>query len=202
MTEKKANNSSEESTDKQEKEQGHGDIYKKTLGTEVFQDDAFQEHLQAQQISLQSTLDFKNPFSPLSPYFDNITIRKTYTQTQYEEVRDKLNQLRTEFKKAEKDWATKTHRQYLSRYFSKKQVEAILNHSLEMHTGRRQIMTILNCDIRGFTQFNKEIDPEYLTELLNEYLIHCTEIIHGHDGVVDKYMGDGILAYFGCFKQN
>lgn len=202
MSKEKANNSSEESTDKQEKELGQWDIYKKTLGNEVFQDDAFQEHLQAQQISLQSTLGLENPFSPLSPYFDGITLPKTYSESEYEELRDKLNDLRMEFEKAEKEWETKTYRQYLSRYFSKKHVEAILNHTLEMHTGRRQIMTILNCDIRGFTQFNKEIDPEYLTELLNEYLIHCTEIIHGHGGVVDKYMGDGILAYFGCFEQN
>lgn len=63
-------------------------------------------------------------------------------------------------------------------------------------------MTILNCDIRGFTQFDRNVDAEYLTELLNEYLVSCTKIIHNHSGVVDKYMGDGILAYFGCFKQN
>lgn len=202
MSKKKANKSSEESTDKQKKQQGQGDIHKKILGTELFLSDPLQEHLQAQQISLQTITDLENPFSPLSPYVDDITLPKTYSKSEYEEVRDKLNELRIKFEKAEKDWETKTYRQYLSRYFSKNHVKAILNQNLKIHTGRRQIMTILNADIRGFTQFNKEVDPEYLTELLNEYLIYCTEIIHGHGGVVDKYMGDGILAYFGCFKQN
>lgn len=201
MSEKKANNSSEERTDKPRKQKSARNIHETTPGTELFQRDTVQ-FLETQQTSPLGIIDWENPFSPLSPYVDGITLPKRYSQSEYEEVRGKLNDLRIEFEKAEKNWKAKIDREYLSRYFSKKHVEAILNHNLEMHTGRRQIMTILNSDIRGFTQFDKNVDPEYLTELLNKYLVYCTEIIHNHGGVVDKYMGDGILAYFGCFKQN
>ncbi len=202
MSEKKTNNSSDERTDKPKNQKSTRNPFETTLGNELFELDTGRELFRVQQTLPLDTLGLGNPFSPLSPYVDGIELSKTYSKTEYEELRDKLNDLRKEFEKAEKNWKTRIYREYLSRYFSKKHVEAILDYTLEIRTGRRQIMTILNSDIRGFTQFDKTVDPEYLTELLNKYLVHCTEIIHNHDGVVDKYMGDGILAYFGCFKRN
>ena len=137
-----------------------------------------------------------------------IPVPKLYTEAQYEELRTKLekaNQGVEEFKKAldrsKNKYQKELLRQLYSRYFSKNVVEKILQRKIQLRTGRRCEITVLNCDIRCFTRFTNEVDPEYLTELLNEYLIKCTEILHRHGAAVDKYLGDGILAYFGCLNR-
>lgn len=140
---------------------------------------------------------------------EGIELAQTYSKTEYEEVTAKLNKAKQELRKAneelqrqQREHEEKLHRDHLSRYFSKKTIDGIIGDTIKLKIKRRCEMTILNCDIRNFTRFIKELtDPEYLTELLNKYLIDCTQIIHEHGGAVDKYMGDGILAYFGYLNQ-
>jgi adenylate cyclase len=57
-------------------------------------------------------------------------------------------------------------------------------------------VTILFSDIRGFTAFCEDKDPEVLVEVLNEYLANMVSIIVSHHGHVNKFLGDGILAVF------
>jgi class 3 adenylate cyclase len=68
---------------------------------------------------------------------------------------------------------------------------------------QNKILTIVFWDISGFSILcEKLIDhPELIAEFLREYLGVATKIIHEYRGVVDKFIGDGILAYFG-FKEN
>jgi class 3 adenylate cyclase len=57
--------------------------------------------------------------------------------------------------------------------------------------------TVLFSDIRGFTQISEHFPPDELLPWLNEYLHEMTQCIMSHGGIVDKYIGDGIMAVFG-----
>lgn len=67
---------------------------------------------------------------------------------------------------------------------------------------QNKILTIVFWDISGFSNLCEKLKdhPELITEFLREYLEVATRIIHEHEGVVDKFIGDGILSYFG-FKE-
>jgi len=62
--------------------------------------------------------------------------------------------------------------------------------------GERKRITVLFSDIVDFTAFSDSADPQEVQEVLETYFASSTATIFDHDGVVDKYMGDGILAFF------
>jgi adenylate cyclase len=64
--------------------------------------------------------------------------------------------------------------------------------------GEKKNITIFFSDIRGFTTISEKLEPEELVNLLNEYLTEMTSIIIKDQGLVDKYMGDAIMAIWGA----
>jgi adenylate cyclase len=64
--------------------------------------------------------------------------------------------------------------------------------------GDRRNLTVLFSDIRGFTTISEKMTPEELIMLLNEYLTAMTNQVFYYDGLLDKYMGDAIMAVFGA----
>ncbi len=64
--------------------------------------------------------------------------------------------------------------------------------------GEKRNITLFFSDIRGFTSISERLEPEELVHLLNEYLTEMTSIITKDQGLVDKYMGDGIMAFWGA----
>jgi adenylate cyclase len=81
--------------------------------------------------------------------------------------------------------------------FVGKQVASSLDESQQIGlTGKRQNVTILFTDIRGFTAFCEEKDPAVVVDLLNNYMGGMVSIIHTWHGHVNKFIGDGILAVF------
>jgi adenylate cyclase len=78
-------------------------------------------------------------------------------------------------------------------------VEEIIRHPERLRLGgERRTITILFCDIRGFTSLSEILEPEELVEILHEFLNPMSEIIVSHGGTLDKYMGDAIMAFFGA----
>ena len=62
--------------------------------------------------------------------------------------------------------------------------------------GSRQRATMLFCDIRGYTAFSEENEAGLVVEVLNFYFQHLTTLVKEHDGDIDKFVGDQILAVF------
>lgn len=64
--------------------------------------------------------------------------------------------------------------------------------------GDKRELTVLFSDIRGFTSLSEQLEPEVLVELLNTFLGEMTDIILGREGMLDKYIGDAIMAVWGA----
>ncbi|MGB7816383.1 MAG: adenylate/guanylate cyclase domain-containing protein [Methylotenera sp.] len=64
--------------------------------------------------------------------------------------------------------------------------------------GESREMTVLFSDIRGFTGISEGLDPNQLSQMMNEFLTPMTQIIHNNRGTIDKYMGDAIMAFWGA----
>lgn len=63
--------------------------------------------------------------------------------------------------------------------------------------GVNQKVSVMFADIRGFTQFSEHTEPERVVEVLNEYFTRVTDVILDHGGMIDKYIGDAVMAVFG-----
>lgn len=64
--------------------------------------------------------------------------------------------------------------------------------------GERRTITILTCDLRGFTAVSESLPPEEVVKILNYYLGFMANIITEYQGTIDEFMGDGILVLFGA----
>jgi len=66
--------------------------------------------------------------------------------------------------------------------------------------GESREMTMLFSDVRGFTSISEGLNPRELSQLMNEFLTPLSRVVSGHQGKVDKYMGDCIMAFWGAPK--
>ena len=63
--------------------------------------------------------------------------------------------------------------------------------------GERRVMTVFFCDIMGFTTISEGLTPRGLVSLVNQYLTTMSVPIRQHSGIIDKYIGDAIMAFWG-----
>ncbi|MDA8213384.1 MAG: adenylate/guanylate cyclase domain-containing protein [Clostridia bacterium] len=90
-------------------------------------------------------------------------------------------------------------RAMFNRYVSPDVVEELMRNPGSVSLGgRRQTVTVMFCDIRGFTAYSENKDPEEVVNRLNEYLTALTQVIFHYGGTLDKYLGDGLMAIFGA----
>jgi adenylate cyclase len=88
-------------------------------------------------------------------------------------------------------------RRTFSQYMSPHYVEELARHPEKLKLGgQMRPMTIMFCDIRGFTSLSERLDAEALTHFMNSFLSPMTEIITERKGTIDKYIGDCIMAFW------
>jgi len=88
-------------------------------------------------------------------------------------------------------------RNALSRYFPHALAERIMREGKTELIPAYKELTILFSDISGFTKWSSDKSPESVHNFLSDYLESMAGILFAHGGTVDKFMGDGILAFFG-----
>ncbi len=90
-------------------------------------------------------------------------------------------------------------RKILSHYLSDAVLSEILADPTKLQLGGvRQDLTVLFSDVVGFTSISEKLAPEDLTHILNFYLNTMTKMIFDNLGVLDKYIGDAIMAFWGA----
>ncbi|MFC1631933.1 CHASE2 domain-containing protein [Candidatus Omnitrophota bacterium] len=95
----------------------------------------------------------------------------------------------------EKKWIRKA----FGHYVSKNVMEEILKDPAKLKLGgERKELSVLFSDIRSFTTYSENHQPEEVVGILNEYLDTMTKVILKHNGTLDKYVGDEIVAVFGA----
>jgi adenylate cyclase len=86
-----------------------------------------------------------------------------------------------------------------AKYVPRKVVDSLLEHpdSLKLG-GEEKVLSVIFTDIQGFTTISEKLPPTELVPLLNEYLTEMTGIVLDNGGIIDKFLGDGIIAEFGA----
>lgn len=90
-------------------------------------------------------------------------------------------------------------RKVFNRYLSPRVIDSIVENPDEIELGGKEVeATVFFSDIEGFTSISEKLTPKELVIFLNEYFTLASRIILDHDAMVDKYIGDAIMAIFGA----
>ncbi len=85
----------------------------------------------------------------------------------------------------------------LSKHFSPNMVDLIARLGRPFEKPHRQPATVLFCDLRNFTRLSEAEGPEATIALLRDFHATMTDIVFRHEGTLDRYLGDGLMAVFG-----
>jgi class 3 adenylate cyclase len=114
-------------------------------------------------------------------------------------TRDEIGQLSAAFNRmVERLRQNQRIRETFGRYIDPRIADGLLDQpALAAVDGQRRVMTVLFCDMKGFTTLSEGVTPQGLVKIMNRYLSTMSEPINAHRGVIDKYVGDAIMAYWG-----
>lgn len=88
-------------------------------------------------------------------------------------------------------------RETFGRYVDPRIVEGLISGPALASAGERRVMTVLFCDVKGFSGVSEEMTPQGLVKVMNRYFSTMSAPIRDHGGIIDKYIGDAIMAYWG-----
>jgi adenylate cyclase len=89
-------------------------------------------------------------------------------------------------------------RNIFQKYVPADVIDQYFTHPESMLVGESRVLAVLFSDIRGFTGIAESMQPAEIVESLNAYFSLMVEIIYKHEGIVDKYIGDAIMAFYGA----
>jgi adenylate cyclase len=112
---------------------------------------------------------------------------------------DEIGQLTAAFNRMVEQLRHKERiRETFGRYIDPRVVDTLIDQpKLAAAEGQRRVMTVMFCDMKGFTNLSAGMTPQGLVKVMNRYLSTMSEPIREHRGVIDKYIGDAIMAYWG-----
>jgi adenylate cyclase len=114
-------------------------------------------------------------------------------------TRDEIGQLSAAFNRmVDRLRHNQRLRETFGRYIDPRIAEGLLDQpQLAVTEGQRRVMTVMFCDMKGFTALSEGFTPQGLVKVMNLYLSTMSEPIREQLGIIDKFIGDGIMAYWG-----
>ena len=111
---------------------------------------------------------------------------------------DEFGQLAAAFNETAAELSLKNkYRDVLNKVTDKEVAERLIEGKVALG-GKTRGMTVLFCDMRKYTEITQDMSPEETVIMLNEHMTAMTRVVHEHDGLVDKFVGDMIMAVFGA----
>ena len=131
--------------------------------------------------------------------FGRLTINLNRTSNHLAKMYKGLTDLNKNLEETVDEQLTRLRRaEQLRRYLAPQIADAVLSGDAPISlTSTRRNLTILFANIRGFTSMSDRLEPEELIDGLNKHFTVMTDVVFRHGGTLDKYVGDGILAFFG-----
>lgn len=113
-------------------------------------------------------------------------------------TQDEIGQLTTAFNNMVEQLRLKERiRETFGKYIDPRVVEGLINKPSVASEGQRRVMTVMFCDVKGFSSTSRGTTPQGLVKVMNRYLSAMSAPIRQHEGIIDKYIGDAIMAYWG-----
>jgi class 3 adenylate cyclase len=111
---------------------------------------------------------------------------------------DEIGHLTTAFNQMVEQLRLKERmRETFGKYVDPRVVEGLIEGPALAAEGQRRVMTVLFCDVKGFTSTSEGMTPQGLVKVMNRYFSTMSAPIRKHQGIIDKYIGDAIMAYWG-----
>jgi adenylate cyclase len=150
--------------------------------------------IQAIELAISHELEARKSYVALANESDDSELKRLLREIAAEEAGHEAT-LRSRLRLYEEKHLL---RDTISRYVSPEMCEEILkNPALLQLGGKRQPVTVLFADIKGFTAMSETMAPEEVVEVLNIYFTEMVDLVFRHQGTLDKYVGDALMAVFG-----
>ena len=151
--------------------------------------DVIREIISTGDLSKKVSLQYQDETGQLGHYFNLMTgeLDKAYSQIKkyaYEMVLAKNRETRI--------------RHIFQKYVPNNVIEQFEEAPESMLKGDNRVMAVLFSDIRSFTTISENMSPDVLVESLNGYFEKMVDVVLAKNGIVDKYIGDAIMAFFGA----
>ncbi len=113
-------------------------------------------------------------------------------------TRDELATLANSFNHMVIGLKEKEHiRETFGKYVDPRVVRGLLENRLPAEGGESQVMSVFFSDLAGFTQMCEGLTPDAAVRFLNRYFSYMAEVIQARQGIIDKYIGDAVMAFWG-----
>ena len=145
--------------------------------------------IKTNDLSMKVSLDYRDEIGELGHYFNIMTTELDMANRQI-----KNYALRAVISKRNESKI----RNIFQKYVPRDVIDKYYGEPESMLEGENRILGVLFSDIRNFTSFSEKMLPQEVVESLNKYFDYMVEIIMNHRGIVDKYIGDAIMAFFGA----
>jgi class 3 adenylate cyclase len=151
--------------------------------------------VQAIELAIAHELEARRSYLALADEADDPELKRLLTEIAQEEAGHEAS-LRSRLRLYQQKQLL---RETISRYVSPRMAEEILKNPERLALGgQRRHVTVLFADIKAFTTLSESMDPARVVDVLNDYFTEMVDLVFQHEGTLDKYLGDGLFAFFGA----